>query len=84
MAMGRLVAGTQLSKLIAGLLETNGRALPPRDRVWPVLCQLISQALERAQGLVRERENDGTHACRGCNLRWTGRWGDVPYTPSLY
>lgn len=32
MAMGWLVEGTQLSKLIAGLLETNGTALPPRDR----------------------------------------------------
>lgn len=48
MAMGWPVEGTQLSKLIAGLLETNGRALPPRNRVWPVSSLLGSQALERA------------------------------------
>lgn len=48
MAMGWLVEGTQLSKLIAGLLETNGTALPPRDRVWPVSCPLGSQVLDRA------------------------------------
>lgn len=63
---------TQLGKLIAGLLETNGTSLPPRDRVWPTSCQLGSQAPERAQGLVRERWSHGTHVCRGCNMRWAG------------
>ena len=48
MAMGWLVEGTQLSKLIAGLWETNGTALPPRDRVWPASCPLGSQVLDRA------------------------------------
>lgn len=54
MVMGWLVEGTQLSKLIAGLLEANGTTLPPRDRVRPTSCQLDSRAPERAQGLVSE------------------------------
>lgn len=65
MVMVWLEEGTQLSKLIAGLLETNGTALPPRDRVWPTSCQLGSRAPERAQELMRERQRDGACAYGG-------------------
>lgn len=50
MVMGWLVEGTQLSPLIAGLSETNSRALPLGDGVRPTSCQLGGQAPERARG----------------------------------
>lgn len=51
MVMSWFVEGTQFSKLIAGLLVTNGTTPPPRDRVWPTSCQLDSRAPEGALGL---------------------------------
>lgn len=74
MVMGRLVEGTQLSKLIAGLLETNGRALPPGTG-----CGLLHASLAARpwKELVRGKRNHGTHARWDCSLRWFGVGGEA-------